>query len=467
MILLIDNDESARFSTAELLKATGRDVLHASTGAEGMTSLVDAGGLVSVVIVDLSLPDMTGEDVLTAIRRNHGDLPVLVLTANGSVSGAVAAMQAGADDFLIKPVAAPRLKLAMCTAESRSSLSKGIVRFPIPKGERSAAPTGTGLAKPSAFNRLIAAAPATRRAISIAEQGAASSIPILIEGESGVGKEVFARAIHAASDRAQGPFVPVNCGAIPENLVESILFGHEKGAFTGAVARRIGKFEEAAGGVLFLDEIGELPLDAQVKLLRAIQEKEVDPVGGRGGRKIDIRLISATNRTLVDEISAGRFREDLFYRISVYPLTLPPLRERREDIAPLAEQLATRIAAAEGRPFAGFTPAAEALLSNAKWPGNVRQMENMIHRALVLAVNEILDVVDFPHLSAAAERRISHDELTSAYLDAEGHVRPLAEIEADVLAFAMERYGGRMSEVARRLNIGRSTLYRRLNSEDG
>lgn len=464
MILLIDQDESARRLTAGLLTSLGREALHATDGAEGLSSLAKTGELVKLVILDPALPDMTGAEALRAIRRDHGALPVLVLTANGSVSAAVSAMQAGADDFLIKPVAPARLTMAIKTALSRNAAQalQDTASASAAQGDANA-PGEAG--RSAAFSTLVAAAPATRKAISIAEQGAASAIPILIEGESGVGKEVFARAIHAASDRKNGPFVPVNCGAIPENLVESILFGHEKGAFTGAVAKRIGKFEEAQGGVLFLDEIGELPLDAQVKLLRAIQEKEVDPVGGAGARKIDIRLISATNRTLGEEAAAGRFREDLFYRISVYPLILPPLRERREDIAPLAEQLATKIAAAEGRPFAGFTPAAETLLTNAPWPGNVRQMENMIHRALVLAVNEILDVVDFPHLTGAAIRGVAKGASAAAFLDDEGHIRPLAEIEADVLAAAMVRYEGRLSEIARRLKIGRSTLYRRLNGD--
>lgn len=463
MILLIDHDEGARRLTAGLLTPFGQEVSHASDWSEGLATLDQSAEHISLVILDLVLPDVTGVEVVRTIRRSYSALPVLVLTANGSVSAAVGAMQAGADDFLVKPVAPARLTMAIRKALSRNA--SPIVKVVEPAPPTDASPDDGRARYHTAFKDLIAAAPATRRAISIAQQGAASSIPVLIEGESGVGKEVFARAIHAASGRAGGPFVPVNCGAIPENLVESILFGHEKGAFTGAVAKRIGKFEEAQGGVLFLDEIGELPLDAQVKLLRAIQEKEVDPVGGTGARKVDIRLISATNRTLGDEAAAGRFREDLYYRISVYPLNLPPLRERREDIAPLAEQLATKIAAAEGRRFAGFTPAAETLLTNARWPGNVRQMENMIHRALVLAVNEILDVVDFPHLTGAAFRDVSVGARSSAFLDEDGHIRPLAEIEADVLAAAMERYEGRLSEVARRLKIGRSTLYRRLNGD--
>ncbi|MGB0927279.1 MAG: sigma-54-dependent transcriptional regulator [Pikeienuella sp.] len=465
MILLIDQDDGARGLTRDLLATLGLVVLQAGDGAAGLKVLADPDAMVELVIIDPVLPDMAGAEALSALRQRHPTLPVLVLTGSGSVSAAVSAMQAGADDFLIKPVAPARLTMAVKKALSRDMPVGRLDRSGSGGAGRGATGDKASDAPDGAFDHLIAEAPATSRAIQVALKGAVSSIPILIEGESGVGKEVFARAIHAASDRRNGPFVPVNCGAIPENLVESILFGHEKGAFTGAVSKRIGKFEEAQGGVLFLDEIGELPLDAQVKLLRAIQEKEVDPVGGAGARRIDIRLVSATNRTLSLEVEAGRFREDLYYRISVYPLVLPPLRDRREDIAPLAEQLATKIAKAEGRPFAGFTPAAEMLLTNAAWPGNVRQMENMIHRALVLAVNEILDVVDFPHLTSAALRGSSVGIDASPFVDAEGHVRPLAEIEADVLAFAMTRYQGRLSEIARRLGIGRSTLYRRLNGD--
>ena len=247
-----------------------------------------------MVLLNLAMPEMTGIEVLRALRPHLPDLPVLVLTSNGSVSNAVSAMQAGATDFLIKPIASERLEVSITNALKIRSLTNEVRRLKAPEDS-------------AGFDRLVAQADTTKRAIRIAARGAASSIPMLIEGESGIGKEVFARAIHAASARADGPFVAVNCGALPDTLVESILFGHEKGAFTGAIAKRTGKFEEADGGTLFLDEIGELPLEAQVKLLRVIQEGEVDPVGGARTVSSDFRLITATNRDLAAEVGAGDF----------------------------------------------------------------------------------------------------------------------------------------------------------------
>ena len=453
MILIVDDDAAQRRMTGALLTAARRVWREVGSGPEALDLLFGDGAEdITLVLLDLAMPEMTGIEVLKSLRPRLPDLPVLVLTSNGSVSNAVSAMQAGATDFLIKPVAAERLEVSIANALKIRSLTNEVRRLKTPE-------TATG------FDRLIACAPATKRAIRIASRGAASNIPILIEGESGVGKEVFARAIHAASNRAEGPFVAVNCGALPETLVESILFGHEKGAFTGAIAKRIGKFEEAHGGALFLDEIGELPLEAQVKLLRAIQEGEVDPVGGARTVTSDFRLITATNRDLAAEVGAGRFREDLYYRISVFPLTLPPLRSRREDILPLAERFAAEFAKSEGKTVTGFTDDAQMRLRSAPWPGNVRQLENMIYRAVVLAEGDALGVDDFPHLIAAAPTPAAGPANTP-FLGADGHIRPLAEIEADALEFALKRYDGQMSEAARRLGIGRSTLYRKTQGED-
>jgi DNA-binding NtrC family response regulator len=321
----------------------------------------------------------------------------------------------------------------------------------------------------------------------------------LIEGESGVGKELFARAIHGSSDRKAKPFVAVNCGAIPDNLVESILFGHEKGAFTGATERHAGKFVEASGGTLFLDEISELPLNAQVKLLRALQEGAVEAVGGRKPVKVDVRIISATNRKLLDHVKAGQFREDLFYRLHVLPLTIPPLRARREDVPHLLRHFLARFCAEENRPITGISGEAVALLSQLDWPGNIRQLENAVYRAVVMSESDQLDVADFPQAAAQAlatpESRptepliiggsavasaadsiaptVSGSEIPIApplptvgqlsMLTSAGEVRPLEEMENEIIRFAIAHYRGQMSEVARRLKIGRSTLYRKLD----
>jgi DNA-binding NtrC family response regulator len=333
-----------------------------------------------------------------------------------------------------------------------------------------------------------------------AEKAAASSIAVLIEGESGVGKELIARAIHGTGERRAKPFVAVNCGAIPESLVESVLFGHEKGAFTGAVERHAGKFVEASGGTLFLDEIGELPLAAQVKLLRALQEGEVDPVGGKRPVKVDARIISATNRELLAEVRAGRFREDLYYRLCVFPIAVPPLRERVEDIPHLIRHFLLRFAAEEGKRVRSVSAPALAMLAAFAWPGNVRQLENAIYRAVVLAEGDEIGINEFPQIAAltstgGVETSLVPQQETDArpapgagpdqplvldagspaaltnvppgaalpLLDAAGDVLPLEAIEAATIRFAISHYRGQMSEVARKLRIGRSTLYRKLD----
>jgi DNA-binding NtrC family response regulator len=350
------------------------------------------------------------------------------------------------------------------------------------------------------------------KVIRIGERAAASTIPILIEGESGVGKELIARAIQGASERRSRPFVTVNCGAIPDNLVESILFGHEKGAFTGAVDRHVGKFQEAHGGTLFLDEVGELPLAVQAKLLRAIQEGEIDPVGARKPVRVDFRLISATNRSLIDMVKEGRFREDLYYRLNVFPVSIPPLRDRRDDIPELVRHFIARFAAEEKkRNVIGITPNALALLLAHDWPGNIRQLENAVFRAVVLADGPYLTEDEFPQIAAlvgpvpplrepgepmvaivhprpvtpampmAGRVGMPQGGMSSLSpgpsgfsstgpapfgfmrsLDERGHVRTLEVVEAELIKLAIDHYGGRMSEVARRLGIGRSTLYRKL-----
>jgi DNA-binding NtrC family response regulator len=329
-----------------------------------------------------------------------------------------------------------------------------------------------------------------------AQKAANSTIPVLIEGESGVGKELFARAIHGSGERKSKPFVAVNCGAIPDNLVESILFGHEKGAFTGATERHTGKFVEASGGTLFLDEVSELPLTAQVKLLRALQEGAVEAVGGRKPVKVDVRIISATNRKLLDRVKSGHFREDLFYRLHVLPLTIPALRMRREDIPHLLRHFLARFCAEENRHISGISGEAMAHLAQLEWPGNIRQLENAVYRAVVMSDTEQLGLADFPQAAAqssaipdahghhgeplivgsaspsTAPAMISGNDIpiaplpaagTLAMLTTSGEMRPLEEMENEIIRFAISHYRGQMSEVARRLKIGRSTLYRKLD----
>lgn len=277
----------------------------------------------------------------------------------------------------------------------------------------------------------------------------------------------MAEAIHAASPRAKKPMVAVNCGAIPTNLVESELFGHERGAFTGAFEKKIGRFQEADGGTLFLDEVGELPLDAQVKLLRVLQSGEIQPIGARVTRDVDVRVVAATNRTLLDEVAAGRFREDLYYRLNVVQVTIPPLRARKADIPPLARHMLARIATQPGMRGLGITDEALGLLMAYDWPGNVRQLQNALFRAAVLCDGDALTTADFPQIAlhtrdGLAETFAPQASAGITLFEPDGHIRALEAIEADVIRLAIGHYRGRMTEVARRLGIGRSTLYRKL-----
>ncbi len=424
------------------------------------------------------MPDLDGMAVLAKLRETDRQLPVIVQTAHGGIETVVGAMRAGAVDFVVKPTSAERLQVSI-----ENALKLGALEGEIARMKRAASGTLT-------FRDIITRSPAMERVINLGQRAAASQIPILIEGESGVGKELIARAIQGAGDRRSKPFVTVNCGAIPDNLVESILFGHEKGAFTGAADKHVGKFREAHGGTLFLDEVGELPADVQVKLLRALQDGEIDPVGARRPIRVDFRLISATNKSLIDLVKAGLFREDLYYRLNVFPIRVPPLSERREDIPELVRHFTARFAAEEGKTaIRGVTAAAIQLLVRYDWPGNVRQLENAVFRAVVLADGPTLTPEEFPQIAAqidgaapsparaepvpdatepieidlarpAAAPASQNGDLLA--LDAQGDVRPLADVEEAMIRLALARYNGRMTMVARKLGIGRSTLYRKL-----
>jgi DNA-binding NtrC family response regulator len=454
---------------------------------------------IDCMVLDLMMPDLDGLGVMARMRAAGIAVPVIVQTAHGGIDNVVSAMRAGAEDFIVKPASAERLQVSL-----RNTLQAHALKGELARTKRSRDGTLT-------FSDVVSRAPAMRTVLRAAQKAATSTIPALIEGESGTGKELIARAIHGSGERRAKPFVAVNCGAIPETLVESTLFGHEKGAFTGATEKHPGKFIEASGGTLFLDEIGELPLNAQVKLLRALQEGEVEAVGARKPVKIDVRIVSATNRDLLADVKAGRFREDLYYRLNVFPVQVPPLRQRREDIADLARYFLARFAAEEGKPVRALTSDALATLETFSWPGNVRQLENTIFRAVVLAEGDMIGVDDLPQIvaqlaqqsaspaddpahdasrkivsivpdlathrrwPAASERTATpearsepapHDSNALALVDARGQVRPLEEIEREVLRFAISHYRGQMSEVARRLQIGRSTLYRKLDGLD-
>ncbi|MGL4727526.1 MAG: sigma-54-dependent transcriptional regulator, partial [Bosea sp. (in: a-proteobacteria)] len=333
-ILVVDDDPVQRRLLEAMLRRFGYETIVLEGGDAAIKLLAGPeGASIAAMVLDLVMPDLDGMGVLAAMRERGIETPVVVQTAHGSIDAVVSAMRAGAADFVVKPVGAERLQVSIKNAMRVGALEDELRRM---KRRVSNALT---------FKDLSTRSADMGRVVRLAERAAKSNIPVLIEGESGVGKEVLARAIQGSGDRKGKPFITVNCGALPENLVESILFGHEKGAFTGATEKHAGKFLEASGGTLFLDEIGELPLDTQVKLLRAIQEGEVDPVGGRKPVRVDIRIVSATNRSLMELVKQGRFREDLYYRLNVFPIMLPPLRSRREDIPDLARSFLARFAA--------------------------------------------------------------------------------------------------------------------------
>jgi DNA-binding NtrC family response regulator len=491
-ILIADDDPVQRRLVENMVQKCGYEVIVADGGDAAIAVLTGPdAATIDALVLDLVMPGLDGMGVLEKIREAGLNLPVIVQTAHGGIDNVVSAMRAGAHDFVVKPVGMERLQVSLRNALNASALKGELRRIRHSREGR------------LTFADIITRSETMAAVLRTAQKAAASSIPVLIEGESGVGKELFARAVHGSGERKSKPFVAVNCGAIPDNLVESILFGHEKGAFTGATERHMGKFVEASGGTLFLDEVSELPLSAQVKLLRALQEGAVEAVGGRKPVKVDVRIISATNRKLLDRVKDGHFREDLFYRLHVLPLTIPPLRARREDIPHLLRHFLARFGAEEDRTITGISGEAMARLSQLDWPGNIRQLENAVYRAVVMSDGEQLGLADFPlvtapssaatgphsepahgepqhsealivspALHATAPELISGTEIpiaplsthgTLAMLNGSGEVRPLEELEHEIIRFAISHYRGQMSEVARRLKIGRSTLYRKLD----
>jgi DNA-binding NtrC family response regulator len=488
-VLVVDDDPAQRRILEEVIKRFGYLVATADSGDKALAALRDdASGEICLVLLDLVMPGTDGMAVLSAMRSLPRKPPTIVQTAHGGIDTAITAMRAGAVDFVVKPVSPERLEVSIKNALKIEALADELVRIKASaKGELG-------------FADLIAGSEAMTRVLELGKRAANSTIPVLIEGESGVGKELIARAIQGESARKSGPFITVNCGAIPENLVESILFGHEKGAFTGAAEKRTGKFLEADQGTLFLDEIGELPLEAQVKLLRALQDGAIDSVGSKHPIKVDFRLISATNQNLIALVNEGRFREDLYYRLNVFPIWMPPLRERLEDVPELVRHFIARFAAEEGKRIDGIDADAIGMLCRYSWPGNIRQLENAVYRAVVLADTPMLGVNEFPQIAAHVEgyavtvppapapkdpapriegpvmlgesastpatihvpQANGKDAIGIPALSDSGDIRSLEAVEADMIRLAFGRYRGRMTEIAKRLGIGRSTLYRKM-----
>jgi len=451
-ILIADDDKSQRHTLCRLIeRKMNYETIEAENGHACIELLnQDQKNKIKLVILDLYMPVMDGMEALEAISQQHPDLPVIILTGHSKVDNAVQAMKFGAADFLTKPVQADRMIVSIQNALKMSSLAKEVAR--LNKKDQGS----------FSFNDLIGGDAGLVSIVQRGRKAASSNIPVLLTGETGVGKEVFAHAIHGESQRSGKSFIAVNCGALPEQLVESILFGHEKGAFTGAVAKTAGKFREANGGSIFLDEVGELPPDTQVKLLRVLQQKEVEPVGSAKTIPVDVRVISATNRDLSEEVKKGRFREDLYYRLNVLQIEIPPLRDRKGDILSLAQHFIERFSVAENKQSQSLTKEAEEFLGNYSWAGNVRELENAVHRAVVLSESEHLAIENFTDTIEfkSADKNLAHPFSIPMFHE-DGRLKTLDELEKNALQIALNYYNHNVTKTAEALGIAKSTFYRK------
>lgn len=445
-ILLIDDDQSLRRVTEFTLHEAGYRVLTAADGAEGLRLFAQENP--ALVITDIQMPGLSGYEVLKRIKEQTPAALVIVITAYGTVEKAVEAMKLGAYDYLTKPFSRDELTLTVGKALAYDGLREENRKL------------REELSDKADFSRLVGISESMREVFALVRKVAASEATVLIGGESGTGKELVARAIHSGSERQGRPFVAVNCAAIPRDLLESELFGHARGAFTGAIKERKGKFEQAEGGTLFLDEVGELPLDLQPKLLRALQEREIEPVGGTV-RKIDVRLVAATNRDLEAALGDGSFREDLYYRLAVIPLHLPPLRERRDDIPLLVQHFLDKHG--KNPPVACSEAALEAL-AGYDWPGNVRELENAVERMLILRRGAGIELDDLPPKIRRPRPSVAVPVAGVLNLPEEGY--PLEELEKEAVLEALRRNDWNQTRAAVFLRIPRHTLLYRMEKYD-
>jgi len=446
-ILVVDDDVEMRALVHDVLKTRGHQVTTAGNGQEALIQLAQTD--FAVVLTDLRMKGMEGTELLAEIKRLYPDTGVILMTAFGSVETAVEAMKHGASDYLTKPVKSDEIVRVVERVVREAALRREVSRL------------RKEVHKEYSFHQILGKSKAIQGVFDLIRRVADSPTNILITGESGTGKELVAKAIHYNSDRREAPFVPVNCAAIPEQLLESELFGHMRGAFTDAKMDKRGLFEEAQKGTVFLDEISELPLMLQAKILRVIQEKEIRRVGATKPISVDVRIIAATNLNLNDEVKAKRFREDLYYRLNVIELKLPPLRERREDIPLLVDAFLKKCGVVRGKEMKGVNEAALAMLMDYAWPGNVRELENVIERAVTLSLGEKISPDDLPPAvqGARGDRRVL-DEAAEKTL-------PLHEIEKEYIKKILEKMGGNKYQAAHVLGIDRKTLYRKLGEIEG
>jgi len=441
-ILVVDDDKNiCKMIEINLRKAKEYTVRTALNGEACLKAIREE--IPDLVLLDIQMPGIDGIETLKRIRDEDPRIPVIMMSAHGTIERAVQSMKLGAYDFITKPFPSDRLLVTVKNALMTSSLKKEVDEL------------RSELKKKYHFDNIVGQSGKMQEVFRAMEKIIDSNVTVLIQGESGTGKELIARAIHYQSKtRSNKPFVAVNCSALPESLLESELFGHEKGAFTGATGRRIGKFEVANGGTIFLDEIGLMSQMTQAKLLRVLQEREFERVGGNELVKVDVRVISATNVDLEEAVKNGTFREDLYYRISVFPIKLPPLRERREDIPLLAAHFLEKFTKQEGKNIEGIAPDALELLMNYHWPGNVRELENAIERATLLATTSEITPKDLPpNIRAMGEKKIYEKESTlSSWIE---------KLEEEALRQALLECEGNISKTAKKLGIGRATIYRK------
>jgi len=439
-VLVVDDDAAMREMLLSLLEEHGLAAQAARSAREAVERVRETE--FDAVLSDIRMPERTGLELLGELRDVRPDLPVILMTAFGSIDSAVEAMRVGAFDYITKPFKRDEVMVVLERAFSQRALEEENRRL------------RRAVDQTSAFGDLIGRSPAMRELFALIRKIADNRSSVLITGESGTGKELIAQLVHDESTRAPGPFIAVNCGAITESLLESELFGHARGAFTGAAQDRVGLFEAANGGSLLLDEIGDVSPGMQVKLLRALQEREIRRVGENKSRPVNVRVMSATNRELVADIAAGRFRKDLYYRLNVVQLHVPPLRNRREDILPLARVLLVDAAARLKRPVTALSPRAADQLLRYDWPGNVRELENAMERAVALGHANLVELDDLPE---EVRQAIPTPSVS-------GPVRALDEIEKDYILAVLDLNGGNQTRTAQQLGIGSATLYRKLKS---
>ncbi|MBM4160880.1 MAG: sigma-54-dependent Fis family transcriptional regulator [Ignavibacteria bacterium] len=445
LVYIVDDEEAiARLLEHWVSKKWGYPSRTFTSGEECLENLTVVP---DAVLLDIMLPGIGGVETLKEIKNRYQDLPVIMLSAQGKIDVAIETLRLGATDYFSKPVDFAKLEVSLKNAIQTHDLSREVTRL------------REAVEKPVHFDNIISDSGAMQEVFKLVQKVKDSDICVLVLGESGTGKELIARAIHYNGNRKNGPFIVVNCASIPRELLESELFGHEKGSFTGAYQRRIGKFEQANGGTLFLDEIGELDHGLQAKLLRVIQSKEFERVGGNETLSSDVRLVSATNRDLVKAVSQKEFREDLYFRLATFPIVLPPLRERRSDILLLAEHFIKRFSQELSKPDLSFSKKALKLLYDYPWPGNVRELENAIQRATLMADGNSITDKDLP-LAVVAFGSSDESGAESPLTVGAETVRPLEKVKEETIREALKATEGNIVDAARRLKIGRATMYR-------